>query len=296
MTRPRAVDWGGYGLLLLLALLWGGAYPLTKMAVETVPPVLVAATRAAIGAFVLLLILGPRVRELRQPGLPWHAFALQGMLNLVIPWLLVTWASRTIPSTITTILNSLSPIFIFLITWGITRHESASPRKFVGVTLGLVGIVAIVGLDVLKGVGEHTVAELACVLGSISYAWAGVIGRRFDKVAPIVTAAGATLCATLVLMPLAFVFGSPWTVAPSMRSGLALLALGLLSTGAAFVIYFGLLRRLGSIGTASQAYVRIFLGVALGVGFLGEPVTLNLVLGMGLVIAGVVAMTLPARR
>lgn len=296
MTRPRAVDWGGYGLLLLLALLWGGAYPLTKMAVETVPPVLVAATRAAIGAFVLLLILGSRVRELRQPGLPWHAFALQGMLNLVIPWLLVTWASRTIPSTITTILNSLSPIFIFLITWGITRHESASPRKFLGVTLGLVGILVIVGLDVLKGVGEHTVAELACVLGSISYAWAGVIGRRFDKVSPIVTAAGATLCATLVLMPLAFLFASPWTVAPSMRSALALLALGLLSTGAAFVIYFGLLRRLGSIGTASQAYIRIFLGVALGVGFLGEPVTLNLVLGMALVIAGVVAMTLPARR
>jgi drug/metabolite transporter (DMT)-like permease len=288
--------WKSVALLLVLALCWGGAYTLTKVAVETLPPLTVAAVRAALAAACLLAFLGPRVRELARVPRPRHAYLLQGMLNCVLPWALVSWASQIIDSSVTTILNSLSPIFIFLITWGITRHEPATGRKLFGAVLGLAGVFAIVGLNTLQGLGAHTAAELACVLGSLSYAIGGIVGRRFDRVSPVLAAAGATLMAAVVLVPLALAVEQPWTFAPSTRSLVAVTALAIFSTGIPFVIYFRLLSTLGSIGTASQAYLRILIGAALGVVFLGEQLSANTTAGLVLVIAAVIAMTMPQRR
>lgn len=280
--------------MLLLALLWGSAYPLTKTAVETIGPLTVAAVRALIASLLLLAVLGPRARELWRAGNPGDLL-LQGLFNCIVPWTLVAWASRTIDSGLATILNSLSPIFIFILTWAVTRHEAATPRKFVGVVLGVAGVLVIVGLNALAGIGKHTLAELACVAGSVSYAIAALVGRRFDRMSPLVPAAGATLMAALVLVPLALAIERPWAAQPSLRSALAVLALAVLSTGLAFVIYFRLLSTLGSIGTASQAYLRILVGVGLGIVFLGERPTVSMGIGLCLVIAAVVAMTLAPR-
>jgi drug/metabolite transporter (DMT)-like permease len=281
--------------LLILALLWGSAYPLTKTAVETLGPLTVAAVRALIAALLLLAVLGPRARQLWQAGNPGDLL-MQGFFNCILPWTLVAWASRTIDSGLATILNSLSPIFIFILTWAVTRHEAASPRKFVGVVLGMAGVLLIVGVNALAGAGKHTLAELACVAGSVSYAIAALVGRRFDRMSPLVPAAGATVMAAFVLVPLALAIEQPWTAQPSLRSTLAVLGLALLSTGVAFVIYFRLLSTIGTIATASQAYLRILVGVGLGIVFLGERPSLPMGLGLCLVVAGVIAMTLPARR
>ena len=119
-----------FGLVFLLALLWGGSFPLLKIAVETIPPLTVTAVRALLGGLLLLAALGPRgARELWRAATASSAFAVQGLFNCILPWLLVSWASREIDSALVTILNSLSPIFIFLITWGVTRHEPATPRR-----------------------------------------------------------------------------------------------------------------------------------------------------------------------
>jgi drug/metabolite transporter (DMT)-like permease len=284
-----------FAQVLLLALLWGVAYPLTKLSVETIGPITVAAVRALLGSALLFAVLGRRIAQMWQPGMAAKSYLAQGMLNCVIPWILVAWASRTIDSSLATILNSLSPIFIFLLTWGITRHEPATARKFVGVALGLAGVLVIVGFDALSGLGEHTLAELACVAGSVSYGVAAIRGRRFDRVSPLVPAAGATAMASLVLVPLALVVERPWTASPSMASMLAVLGLAIFSTGFAFVLYFRLLSKIGSIATASQAYLRIAIGVGLGILFLGERPTLQMLAGLVLVIAAVVAMTWPAR-
>ena len=286
-AMPRSL-----ALVVLLALLWGSAYPLTKMAVETIPPVTVAAVRAVLGGGLLLAVLGPRWRELLLPGNP-RALLTQGLFNCILPWTLVAWASRTIDSGLATILNSLSPIFIFILTWAITRHEAATPRKFLGVALGIAGVLVIIGVDALSGLGRHTAAELACVAGSFCYAIAALVGRRFDKVSPLIPAAGSVVMASFVLVPLAFVAERPWTVAPSMGSMLGVLGLAVFSTGAAFIVYFRLLSTIGSIATSSQAYLRILVGVGLGVVFLGERLTASTVIGLLLVVAGVVAMTLP---
>ena len=287
-----------FALVLLLAFLWGGSYPLLKVAVETIPPFTVVAVRSLLGGLILLAVLGPRVKLFAEvsSGASLRALAIQSAFNCVIPWVLLTHAVREIDAGLATILNSLSPIFIFLITAFITRHEPVTARKGVGVALGIAGVLTIVGLDALSGVATKTMAELACVAGALSYAIAGVIGVRFAKVTPLVPAAGITLLAAVVMIPVALVVEHPWTLEPSTRSLVALVAGAVFSTGLAMVIYFKLLATVGSIAMSSQAYLRILVGVGLGIVFLGETPTFNMLVGLCLVVTGVVAMTIPARR
>jgi drug/metabolite transporter (DMT)-like permease len=275
----------------LLALLWGASFPVIKVAVETLPPLTVAAIRALVGGLLLLALLGPRVRIWWREARAGDFFLSQALLNVVLPWTLVAWASRIIEAGLTTVLNSLSPIFIFLITWAVTRHEPATARKFVGVSLGIAGVLVIVGPSALAGLGSHLAAELACIAGSLSYGIAAVVGRRYDRLPALVPAAGSVLTGAAILVPLALVF-DPWPAQASARSLLAVLTLGILSTGVAFVVYFRLLATIGSIATASQAYLRIVVGVGLSVLLLGERLEATHWAGLALVIAGVVAMTL----
>ncbi len=249
-----------------------------------------ATLRASLGGLVLLALLGPRLKALWQAARGGDWFLSQGMLNVVVPWVLVAWASRIIDAKLTTILNSLSPIFIFLITWAVTRHEPATSRKFVGVALGLAGVVTIVGPDALEGMGNHLLAELACVVGSLSYGLAAVVGRRYDKLPSLVPAAGSVLAGAAMLLPIALAL-EPWPANASIKSLAAVAALGIFSTGLAFVVYFRLLATIGSIATASQAYLRIAVGVGLSVVFLGERLEPSHWAGLALVVAGVVAMT-----
>lgn len=286
-----------FALVLLLALLWGSSYPLLKVSVETIPPFTVVAIRSLVGGLILLAVLGKRANLLweMRSGAPLRTMIVQSMFNCILPWLLIAWAVRQIDAGLAVILNSLSPIFIFLLTAFVTRHEAVTSRKAVGVVLGIAGVVTIVGIDALAGVGSKTLAELACVAGSFSYAVAGVMGVRFAKVTPLVPAAGTTLIAAVVLLPIALVVEQPWTAQPSLRSVLALLGAAVFSTGLAMTVYFRLLATVGSITMSAQAYLRILVGVGLGMAFLGEMPTPHAIAGLCLVVLGVVAMTLPKR-
>jgi drug/metabolite transporter (DMT)-like permease len=250
--------------------------------------------RAVIAAALLCALLGTRLKEWWQAAREGDFFLSQALFNVILPWTLVSWAARTIDAGLATILNSLSPIFIFLITWTITRHEPATGRKFTGVTLGLAGVLAIIGPSALAGLGGHLAAELACVAGSLSYGIAAVIGRRYDRLPALVPAAGSVITGAIILVPLALMHDA-WPAQASLRSLAAVCALAVFSTGAAFVLYFRLLSTIGSIATASQAYLRIVVGVGLSVAFLGEQVTTAMAVGLALVVAGVAAMTLPGR-
>lgn len=113
---------------------------------------------------------------------------------------------------------------------------------------------------------------------------------------PMVPAAGSLIAGTMMLIPLSVIIDHPWTLAPSMHSLLALLGLSVFSTALAFAIYFRLLQTLGSVGATAQAYLRVPIGVAIGVIVLGETVTTTAGIGLVAVIAGVIAMTLPERK
>jgi drug/metabolite transporter (DMT)-like permease len=151
-------------------------------------------------------------------------------------------------------------------------------------------------VEALQGLGQQLVAQIVAVLAAICYAGAAIFGRAFRGLDPMAPAAGSLLAGAAILIPLSLVVDRPWTLAPSASSLLALLVLAVFSTALAFVIYFRLVQTLGSVGTTAQAYLRVPIGVATGVVFLGESLNATAWIGLGCVVLGVAAMTIPTRK
>jgi len=292
-TKTTALD-----LLLLLALatLWGASYTLIKIGVATIPPITFIAARTLIAGAILFTILRMRGMKLPNDAITWRRFLFQACLNSVIPFTMIAWAEQSVDAGLATILNSTSPIFTFLLTAFLTHHEPATPRKLFGVVAGIIGICLIVGVEALNGLGRDLWAQLAIVAATASYACAAVFGRGFKGLDPIMPAAGSLLCGAAILLPMSLVVDQPWTLIPSGASMMALLGLSVFSTALAFVIYFRLLHTLGSVGTTSQAYLRVPIGVAIAILFLGEALTSTIWSGLLFVIVGVAAMTIPSRK
>ena len=281
-------------LLLLLATLWGASYTFIKLGVATIAPITLIAARTAIAGLLLVAIMRWRGVRLPRDTATWRRFIMQACLNSVIPWTLLAWGERSVDAGLATILNSASPIVTFLLTAALTRHEAASPRKLVGVVAGMTGICLIVGVDAFGAIGEGLVAELAIVVATLCYACAAIFGRNFKGLDPMAPAAGSLLAGAAFLIPASLVLERPLTMAPSAVSILALLGLAVVSTALAFVIYFRLIQTLGSVGTTAQAYLRVPIGVAIGVAVLGERLSPTAWIGLACVVVGVAAMTIPA--
>jgi len=283
-------------LLVVLATAWGAAYSFIKVAVETIPPLTLIAARTMIAGALLLAILSWRGVRMPRDAATWRRFFIQTCLNAVVPFTLIAWAVRSIDAGLAVILNATTPIFAFLLTTAITRHEAVTSRKLLGVMLGITGICLIVGMQALNGLGREIGAQLAVVAASLCYAGAAIFGRSFRGLDPMVPAAGSLLCGTVLLLPFSIAIDHPWTLAPSAASIFALIGLSAFSTALAFAIYFRLVNTLGSVGTTAQAYLRVPIGVGIGALFLGETLTASAWAGLVCVIAGVAAMTLPSRR
>lgn len=299
MTAEGGLRTFGYAvelaLLVLLATLWGASYTLIKLGVESIPPVTFIAARTAIAAVVLLGVLRWRGIAMPTDRVTWLRFLGQACLNSVLPFTLIAWAEQTVDAGLATILNSSAPIFTFMLTRGLARAQPATGPQLLGAICGMIGVCLIVGVQALSGIGEQLVAQLAIVAATVCYAGAAVFGRNFEGLDAMLPATGSLLCGALVLIPISLIVDVPWTLAPSSRSIVALLGLSVFSTALAFTLYFRLIRTLGSMGATSQAYLRVPIGVALAAGFLGETIAAATLIGLSLVIAGVFAMTLPAR-
>jgi len=293
IARP---PWGELALLGLLALLWGSSYLLIKVALDTIPPVTLIAVRVSIAAMLLLLVMAWRQQSLPRDTSTWRALLVQAILNSIAAWTLLAWGQQYVGSGLGSVLNSTAPIFVFLITYFYTRHEATNGLRLLGACLGLVGVALIIGVDVLAGLGRQVVAQLAILAGSLLYAGAAIYGKRFAGQSPVVTAAGTMLWASAVLIPAALIFEQPWTQTPSMLSMAAAGTLGVFCTGLALLLYFRLLKTLGSLGVASQAYLRSCVGVLLGIALLGEQVSLVVGLGLAAAIVGVAAINMPVRK
>jgi drug/metabolite transporter (DMT)-like permease len=297
-TEPAPRSFGQLAelaLLLLLATLWGASYTFIKLGVESIPPVTLIAARTTIAAIALLGLL--RWRRIAMPTdvAVWRRFLLQACLNSVIPFTLIAWAEQSVAAGLATIVNSCGPIFAFLLAWCLARDSSPTSRQLSGIVCGMIGVCLIVGVQAFYGLGRQLAAEAAILLATVCYAGAAISGRSFRGLDPMVPAAGSLICGAIVLAPISLVIDRPWTIAPSSRSVVALICLALLSTALALTIYFRLIRTLGSVGTTAQAYLRVPIGVGISVVFLGETLAPSTFIGLVCVIAGVAAMTTPAR-
>ncbi len=285
-----------FALLGLLALLWGSSYLFIGVAVEHIPPITLIAFRVALAALLMLVVV--RMTDRRLPGFGpiWALIFIQAFLNSFGAWTLLAWGQQFVDSGLAGVLNSTSPIFVVCATLMLGQAGSTGLRKVSGVIIGLVGVVLIMGPSVLGGLGEQLLAQSAILLGAICYAGAALHGRRFRDLPPSATAAATLVAASIVLVPISLVVDRPWTLRPPVHATLAAVCLSVLCTALALAIYFRLLRTLGALGTASQAYLRSVVAVALGIVILGERFELIVGLGTLAAIVGVVLINLPAQK
>jgi drug/metabolite transporter (DMT)-like permease len=294
--RPGLHSWRDYAVLLGLAFCWSSTYPLTKIGLEAIPPITFISARSLVAAIFLLVIL--RIRGIKMPTdfTAWKMFAFQQTINSTIPFLMITWAQLYVPASSTVVLASTTPIFAFVITWAITRHEPATLLKLAGAILGLAGTGVIIGLDAIQGLGTEIVAEMAILLATISFACATIFGLRLTEYHPMVVAAGSLVFGGLVLLPASLIIDHPWTLHPTAKALVATVAMGIFSSALGLMLFYMCLVRLGTLATNAQGYLRIPIGVGLSVLLLGETVPSNLALGLVLVMAGVAAMTIPGEQ
>ena len=294
--QPARRGWRDYALLLALACCWSSTYPLTKIGLGSIPPFTFISARSLIAATFLLIILRARGIRIPTDARAWKLFAFQQTINSTIPFLMITWAQQYVAAAPTVVLASTTPIFAFVITWGITRHEPATLLKLAGAVLGLAGTAVIIGLDALGGMGADIFAEIVILLATISFACATIFGLRLSDYDPMVVAAGSLLFGGLLLLPASLIIDHPWTLHPTPQALVATLTMGIFSSALGLMLFYMCLARLGTLTTNAQGYLRIPIGVALSVVLLGETVPSNLALGLLLVMAGVAAMTIPGDR
>ena len=280
------------GLLLLLGVLWGMPYALNKIALAAFPPITMTAVRVALAAAALwILVFAAGCRSPARHGIAVRLF-VQGLVGCVIPYTLIAFGQQSVGSALASILNATGPLFICLIGLLASGSEAPTLRGLGGVAIGLGGVVVITGIGAFAGLGRAGLGEVSILLATLSSAVGAIHARRFVAVAPEIVAAGTLTSSALMLVPLAFVFESPLHVAPSMPAVAALLANALLATALGFVVYFRLIRTLGSVGTTSVGYLRPGVGVLIGCSFLGERLTWPVACGLVLILLGVATINL----
>ena len=278
-----------WAMLLALAVLWGGSFFFNGVAVRDLPSFTLVWLRVAIAAATLLLALRLLGQRMPTEGRVWAAFFGMGLLNNVLPFVLIVWGQHDIASGLASILNATTPLFTVLVAHLLTPDERLTPLKAAGVAIGFAGAAVMIGPDALAGLGTGVLAQLACLAGALSYAFAGIFGRRFRRmgVPPLATAAGQVSASALMLLPIALAVDHPWTLAmPHAASWGAVLGVGLLSTALAYVLYFRILAAAGATNLLLVTFLIPVSAILLGVLVLGETLLPRHFIGMALIGAG----------
>ncbi len=280
-------------LLITLSFLWGGSFFFIGVAVRALPPFTIVTLRVLFAALVLHAIV--RAMGLKMPSdrKPWAVFVGMGILNNVIPFSLIVWGQTCIASSLASILNATTPLFTVIVAHFLTDDEKMTPWRLIGVLIGFAGVVLMIGPDALRGFGANVMAQIAVLAAALSYAFAGVYGRRFRSmgVAPLVTATGQVTASSLLLIPLALAVDRPWTLPmPSLEVWGALIGLAVFSTAVAYILYFRILAMAGATNVLLVTFLIPVSAILLGTTFLREHLALKHFVGMGLIGLGLAAI------
>ncbi len=282
MTKTTSLQ--TFLLLLVLAALWGASYLFFRIAGPVLGPLLLAALRVVLAALGLLVYALAR-RRLPDFKTHWRAFLLLGLLNNAIPFTLISSAVNNLNASISAILNATTPLFTVMVA-AFWLKEKLTVRKLLGVALGLLGVVVLMGLSPLPLTNRVVIAGLEALLAACSYAFAVVYARtRFKGIAPLHVAVGQLCGSSLILAPISL-FALPENF-PSLTVVVSVIALALLCTSAAYLIYFRLVANAGATTASTVTFLVPFFSVLWGVVFLQEPLNAGMFVGLAIILVSV---------
>ncbi len=277
------MDRRSWSLLLVLASIWGASYMLIKIGLRDLSPATVAFARIGLAALVLLPAAASQnaLRPLRGRLV---VLPVLGTIQVAGPFLLISLAERSIASGLAGILVATTPLFTALIALRVDHEERSEGMRLVGVVLGIVGVVILFAGD-LTGSRDAVLGGLAVVLASIGYSVGSfILKRSLPDAPPLGVVAGVMSASALLLLPAAIATFP--AQAPAVGPIAAVLALGVLGTGVAFVIFYSLIVTVGAARSMLVSYLAPGFAVAYGAVFLSEPVTVAMIAGLLLIVAG----------
>jgi drug/metabolite transporter (DMT)-like permease len=289
--RTSSLDWL---IFASLGFFWGSSYLFIKIGVETLSPFVLVAGRLAIGAALLGVVLAlskvPVPRERRTYG---HLLVM-AILNIVIPFSLITWGEQTIDSALASILNATVPLFTIVLAALVLSDEPITINRVVGLMVGFAGVVVLTSPSLGSGFGGSLPGELAMIGSSMAYAAGNVYARRNVRgLHPMLPAFFQVFFAFLITFVLAVVFENPLGQAIQASSIFSVVWLGIFGSGLAYLAFFRLLGHWGSTRSSMVAYLLPVVGIVLGVLVLNEVVDTRVLAGTVLVIGGVALVNSP---
>ena len=289
-TTMNRSDWL---ILLVLAVIWGGAFFFIGVAVRHVPPLTYVWLRLSIAAVGMWIYVKARMGSLGLPRQVWGAIVLLAILNNALPFALFGWSQTHIASGLASILNATTPIWGVVVAHFLTRDERMTPRKVTGVVVGFAGVATMIGPALLSNIGTSGLAELACVAASLSYALAAVWARRFRRIggAPIAVTTGQLTAGAVIMLPVSLIVDQPWTHAfPPVSAWAAITALALFCTAFGYVLYFRLIDHAGATNALLVTLLVPPVAILLGALFLGETLAPQDFIGLALIALGLAAI------
>lgn len=280
-------------IMLVLAIIWGGAFFFIGVAVRHVPPLTYVWLRVTIAAVAMWVFVKARGQSLDLPRQIWGSIILLAILNNALPFTLFGWGQTHIASGLASILNATTPIWGVLVAHFFTVDERMNPRKIAGVLLGFGGVATMIGPSLLSDIGGSALAQLACVGAALSYAFAGVWARRFKRlgISPLSITTGQLTAAAIVMLPVSMIAEHPWTRAlPPMSAWAAIAALAVFCTAFGYVLYFKLIDGAGATNAMLVTLLVPPVAILLGGLFLGETLARQDFAGLALIALGLAAI------
>ena len=286
VPQMKAVDWG---MIAILAALWGGSFLFIELGLTGFGPLTLVFLRMALAVPPMVLALRWLGLSLPRDRQSWLHLTALGFLNIAFPMALFFWAQTRIDSGLASILNATVPLWGVLLTHIFTKDERATPAKLAGLLVGFAGLVVVVGPSALRGFGADMTAQLACLLATFCFAAAVIYARKLGAtIAPMAAATGQILTGAIMLAPLPFLFEAPFAAIPPAIAIFAALMLAFFGTSIAYLIFFRLIDSAGANNAMLIALVMPPVALVLGVVVLGEQLASAQVGGMALILLGLV--------
>ncbi len=287
-TKAPTIDLTSGLLLLALATVWGGSFFFAEIALREVPPLTIALHRVFWAVPALALVVFWQGIAIPKSIRAWMCYLVMGALNNAIPFSLIFWGQTSISSGLASILNGTTAVFGAVVAGMLLVDEPLTPRKIIGALFGVFGVGVIMGLDALTSFSLQNLGQLAVIGAALSYAFAGVWGKRYlAKYPPIMNAFGMLVGSTVLMLPVAiFTEGMP-VMNLSREVWASLFAIAIASTAVAYLLYFKILARAGSSNLMLVTLLIPPVAVSLGVVFLGEKLGIEALLGFGIIAAGI---------
>lgn len=285
-----AADWG---IIMLLSVLWGGAFFMIELGLRGFPPNTLVFLRMAMAVPPMLLILKVMGDRLPVDLISWRQLFILGAINAAFPFILFFWGQTRIDSGLASILNATTPLWGVVTAHFLTRDEKANAGRIIGVLLGLAGIIVMVGADALSGISGSVLAQLACLAATFLYALAAVYGRTLSQstMTPLVVATGQVITAAIIMFPVMLVMDYPVSfTAAGWDAWAGAVGLAIPSTAVAYFFYFRLIDTAGASNAMLVAFIMPLVAVILGVVALGETFETKELAGAVLIALGLLAI------